>query len=437
MSRELSQYNSYYPIKYDYVDQLPTDWRLLPNIGIFQERIERGYPNEELLSVTIGRGVIKQTELDKKDSSTLDKSKYLLVYPNDLVYSMRFRQGASGYSNYKGIVSPACTVLKPRKGINLNPRYFYYLFRTEFYKNYVERFSYGIADGQIPLRYTDFKRMYSIFPPLKIQDAIVAYLDQKNEEIDYFIRKKKNLIELLIEEGDTVSNQVIIKGINENAKYKNSGVNWLGNIPEHWKVNKLSLLACSLQTGPFGSQLHAYDYMNGGIPVVNPSHLRHLQIIPEESCAVSPKTWERLKQHQLEADDIVIARRGEMGRCALVTENEKGWLCGTGSLRIRPNHKKVDSMFLTLFISTNQVKTYLSSMSVGSTMENLNTDILSKLPIPLPSIYEQQQIVMYIKNKKAEINMTIQKIEKEILAIKDYRESLITNLITGQKAVPF
>src|SRR5689334_4917730 len=116
----LQPYNNYNSVAYDYASELPDGWQLLPNIAIFQERIERGYENEELLSVTIGRGVIKQSDLDKKDSSTLDKSKYLLVYPDDLVYSMRFRQGASGYSNYKGIVSPACTVLKPRKGIKFN-----------------------------------------------------------------------------------------------------------------------------------------------------------------------------------------------------------------------------------------------------------------------------------------------------------------------------
>jgi type I restriction enzyme S subunit len=95
MAIPLQKYREYRNVSYDYVHELPKDWQLLPNIAIFQERIERGYENEELLSVTIGRGVIKQSELDKKDSSTLDKSKYLLVRPNDLVYSMRFRQGAS------------------------------------------------------------------------------------------------------------------------------------------------------------------------------------------------------------------------------------------------------------------------------------------------------------------------------------------------------
>lgn len=194
MSEKLKKYKSYNAVKYDYVNQLPEGWQLLPNIAIFEERKERGYENEELLSVTIGRGVIKQTELTKKDSSTLDKSKYLLVYPGDLVYSMRFRQGASGYSNFKGIVSPACTVLKSKKNIKINQKYFHYLFRTEFYKNYVERFSYGIADGQIPLRYSDFKRMYSIFPPIEEQDKIVNYLDDKIYSINKIMKLGQSLI---------------------------------------------------------------------------------------------------------------------------------------------------------------------------------------------------------------------------------------------------
>ncbi|MGL2963371.1 restriction endonuclease subunit S [Flavobacterium sp. RSB2_4_14] len=194
MSEKLNKYKIYYPVNYDYLSHLPAGWNLLPNIAIFEERIERGYEEEELLSVTIGRGVIKQNELTKKDSSTLDKSKYLLVYPGDVVYSMRFRQGASGYSNYKGIVSPACTVLKPRKGVIINQKYFHYLFRTEFYKNYVERFSYGIADGQIPLRYSEFKRMYTIVPPIEEQNKIVSYLDNRIHSLNKIMKLGQSLI---------------------------------------------------------------------------------------------------------------------------------------------------------------------------------------------------------------------------------------------------
>ncbi len=107
---------------------------------------------------------------------------------------MRFRQGASGYSDFKGIVSPACTILKPRRNIKINQKFFHYLFRTEFYKNYVERYSYGIADGQIPLRYSDFKRMYSIVPPIEEQNKIVNYLDNRIYSINRIMRLGQMLI---------------------------------------------------------------------------------------------------------------------------------------------------------------------------------------------------------------------------------------------------
>lgn len=191
---KLKEYNQYKRVEYDYIDRLPVDWDLLPNIALFEERIERGHPDEDLLSVTIGKGIIKQEDIDKKDTSTSDKSKYKLIYPGDLAYSIRFRQGSVGFSSLKGIVSPACTILRTKKGAKINQRFFYYQFKTEFYKNYVERYSYGIADGQIPLRYKDFKRMYSIVPPLDIQNRIVRFLDERVEALNSIMTHEQHLI---------------------------------------------------------------------------------------------------------------------------------------------------------------------------------------------------------------------------------------------------
>jgi type I restriction enzyme S subunit len=145
---QLQTYGQYTPVDYDYVKQLPAGWRLLPNIAIFQERIERGHGKEKLLSVTIGKGIIKQTEVDiKKDSSNEDKSKYKLIKVGDIAYNkMRMWQGALGYSEYQGISSPAHIILKPT--MKINPRYFHYMFRSPFYTNYSKRFSYGIVDDQ-------------------------------------------------------------------------------------------------------------------------------------------------------------------------------------------------------------------------------------------------------------------------------------------------
>lgn len=159
----------------DYFKKIPKGWLLLPNIAIFKERIERNKIESELLSVTITSGVIKQSEVDKNDTSNSDKSKYKFVNPNDLVYNkMRMWQGAVGVSSYTGIVSPAYIVIAPK--LEIDSKFFHYQLRCSYYVNYSKRFSYGLCDDQLSLRYTDFKRMYSILPPLKTQNKIAEIL---------------------------------------------------------------------------------------------------------------------------------------------------------------------------------------------------------------------------------------------------------------------
>ena len=238
----MQRYPKYEPVHFDYVRELPAGWRLTPNIAIFDERIERGHPNAELLAVTISKGIIKQTELEhKKDISNEDKSHYKFVQCGDLAYNkMRMWQGAVGYSQYQGIVSPAYVVLSPK--VPLNPRFFHYLFRTGFYTNYSKRFSYGICDDQLSLRSKDFKRMYAIVPPLDAQDAIVAYLDRKSARANDFIAKQTRLIEVLKEQKQAVINQAVTKGMNPDAPLKESGIEWIGKIPAHWDVVRLKYL---------------------------------------------------------------------------------------------------------------------------------------------------------------------------------------------------
>lgn len=197
MLKNYSKYAEYKSIDYDYVKEIPKEWSVLPNIAIFDERIERDNNSEQLLSVTISKGVILQDEIEnKKDNSNEDKSKYKLVKRGDIVYNkMRMWQGSVGYSKYIGIVSPAYVVLKAK--MKIDPRYFHYLFRCSFYVNYSKRFSYGLCDDQLSLRYKDFKRMYSIVPPIEIQkliadkiEALDKLLELKIKEIEKIFGRK-------------------------------------------------------------------------------------------------------------------------------------------------------------------------------------------------------------------------------------------------------
>jgi type I restriction enzyme S subunit len=384
-------------VAYDYATELPDGWQLLPNIAIFQERIERGYEIEELLSVTIGRGVIKQSDLDKKDSSTLDKSKYLLVYPDDLVYSMRFRQGASGYSNYKGIVSPACTVLKPRKGVKFNPRYYHYMLRTGFYKNYAERYAYGIADGQMPLRYFDFKRMYSIVPPLEVQNSIVAYLDKKNSVIDNLIKKKERLIKILEEKTYFL--------VNDDKGWKQEKAKW---IFEEVKIkNQINeeLLAVTQDRG----------------------------VIPKSLCDenfVSPNSYEGLKL--VVENDFVISLRSFQG--GIEFSNYRGIVSPAYNV-IRLKEEYTNEHYLSFYKYyfkspklISLLNTVISGIRDG---QNINWNDFKNLILPIP---DEKIIEGMLTDFKAFESLR-KSFAIEKIKLEEYRDSVITDIVTGKRSV--
>ena len=164
------------------------------------------------------------------------------------------------------------------------------------------------------------------------------------------------------------------------------------DIPESWKWVRFSEINNYISTGPFGSMLHKSDYVSSGIPLVNPANIISEHIFPSEKMMVSQKTADRLSSYKLSIGTIVMGRRGEMGRCALVTDVEKGWLCGTGSFFMKPS-SFVFGTYLIKFFSSVYAKQYLCGESVGTTMNNLNHSILKKLPVPLPPLAEQKRIV--------------------------------------------
>lgn len=163
-------------------------------------------------------------------------------------------------------------------------------------------------------------------------------------------------------------------------------------IPSNWIWCRLSEISNSMSTGMFGTMLHKSDYVESGIPLVNPMNMVNGKIIPSGKMMVNEETKQRLISYELEKGDVVIARRGEMGRCAVVTENENGWLCGTGSFFISLNSFINRNFFVKVF-SSDYSKSYLSGFSVGSTMDNLNHRILNSYPFPLPPLAEQERIV--------------------------------------------
>ena len=159
-----------------------------------------------------------------------------------------------------------------------------------------------------------------------------------------------------------------------------------------WEIAKLGDISKNIQTGPFGSQLHQSDYSECGIPVVMPKDLVGGKISEESIARVDKTHVERLCRHKIEVGDILYSRRGDVGRCAHVTKKEEGWLCGTGCLRVTIDSEKADSRFVFFQLQHPDTVGWVEKHAVGATMLNLNTTILSSVPIRLPPLEIQQRI---------------------------------------------
>lgn len=262
------------------------------------------------------------------------------------------------------------------------------------------------------LKYTPFshKRTWiSDFSKLRIkyrlpieQNAIVSELDKIQAALDNKKEQLKKLDELIQSKfyemfGDPVVND---KG---------------------WKMKNLGEIS-KVKIGPFGSLLHNHDYIKGGIPLVNPIHMSNEKICPDYNFSVSNEKIKELQNYILQTDDILLARRGDIGRCALVGKEENGFLCGTGSLFVRPI-KSVNSIFIVKLIRCNSMIKYLTSFAKGVTMLNINCKIVEQLPIILPPLPLQQAFAAYVEKveqAKAIVNQEIAHLQELLNSRMDY-----------------
>jgi type I restriction enzyme S subunit len=334
------------------------------------------------------------------------------------------------------VVSTGFAVVRPR---SVAPGFLSYALReSRFVESIVAR-SVGVSYPAVNA--SDVGTISIPLPTASEQHAIAAFLDRETEKLDTLVEKKRALIGLLKEKRSALISRTVTRGLPPDAaraagldphpKLTPSGIEWIGEVPEHWDVKRLKFVA-RLQTGPFGSQLHASDYVAGGAPIVNPSHLSNGCISPDPDITADEDTRMRLSRHVLAEGDIVLARRGEMGRCALVTEREGGWLCGSGSMRIRVEGHAMHPPLLAWALSTRGIQESLLLSSVGTTMDNLNREIVGDVSIPIPEIPEQRVIADYLDREAGRLDQMAARVEEAVERLQEYRAALITAAVTGK-----
>lgn len=212
--------------------------------------------------------------------------------------------------------------------------------------------------------------------------------------------------------------------------YHASRVSWAKTIPLDWETGWLGECSTTIQTGPFGSQLHATEYVTDGIPVINPSNIIQGRVAPDWEITVDEAKATSLRRHQFKLGDIVFARRGEMGRCAPIGEAEVSWLCGTGSMLVRLKAHRLIPKFAVLLLSQAGVRDTLSLESVGATMDNLNTRILAKIRIPIPPLADQQAILTFLDRETAKIDRLMAVRRKQVERLQEQRSAVIHHAVT-------
>jgi len=433
MPAKYQAYPEYMDTGEDWLGDVPVQWNIFDGKRVFKNRRQLALPLDEQLAASQKHGVIPQ-----KLMMQLNDSKVMLalkgtgsfrhVEENDFVISLRSFEGGIEHSKYTGCVSPAYTVLNATKEIE--PRFYRHLFKSKPFIAALQSTTDSLRDGK-SITFYQFGAIPLILPAKTEQEAIANFLDHETAKIDILIEKQQQLIKLLKEKRQAVISHAVTQGLNPNAPMRDSEVEWLGEVPEHWQLAQLKFNTKNMQTGPFGSQLHAEDYVEGGIPLINPAHMINGGIQPDPQVSVDQETWLRLSRHQLSEGEIIFARRGELGRCAIVSKEQEGWVCGTGSLKAKLNNKLVPS-YAYLLITSDGVVAELSLESKGSTMDNLNTETLGRIRLPIPPVPEQDSILIYVKEVSGKFESLIAKAEKAIALIKERRTALISAAVTGK-----
>ena len=205
----------------------------------------------------------------------------------------------------------------------------------------------------------------------------------------------------------------------------------VGVIPDDWKVVKLGDHA-AFRTGPFGSALHKSDYVYGGVPIINPMQIVDGKLVPTPRMTISEAAARRLSEFRLRAGEVVIGRRGEMGRCAVVEPGSDGWLCGTGSMIVRPK-ESLDERFAQRLLSDSRTVAAIEAASVGSTMINLNQGTLSNLLIPLPSLRAEQA---NISQALSDADALIESLEQLLAKKRQIKQGAMQELLSGKRRAP-
>ncbi|MBR3490976.1 MAG: restriction endonuclease subunit S [Bacteroidales bacterium] len=411
-----------------WLGEIPSHWRLVKSKYLWKESFatsENG--NEELLSVSQYDGITPA----KGDSRSESLKGYKIVSENDLVINIMLAwMGGLGVSNYNGIVSPAYCIYKLND--DSNPKFLHYLYKTPLYLAEFARHSTGVIPSRWRMYTDDFGQVLSLIPPREEQDAIVSYLDERTAKIDAAIAQQQKMIDLLNERKQIIINRAVTKGLNPNAKMKDSGVEWIGEVPEGWEVRRMGSLG-EFSKGGNISRDDLQEYGKCAILYGDIYTKYNIQTAIVRN-HISEKVAE--KSVRISKGDILMTSSGEtkedIGKTIVYLGNEEAFIGGDVILFRQQNN---DSTFLSYALNSQYAKDYRYKESKGEIIVHIYASSLKRLYLALPPIEEQIKVVNYLDGQIDAIDNEIEVINKQISLLQERKQIIINEVVTGKVKV--
>lgn len=424
----MSKFSTFTNVDYPLTPKIPEHWRALPCRAFVAEKVEKNNDGieREYLSLMSNVGVIRYSEKgDVGNKAPDDLTKCKVVEKGNLVInSMNYSIGSYGISPYDGVCSPVYIVLEPITSVVLR-RFALRIFENKEFQNWAQSFGSGILAHRAAIGWDDLKNIIVGIPPLGEQQKIAQFLDHETAKIDALIAEQERLIELLQEKRQAVISHAVTKGLDPNVPMKDSGVEWLGEVPEHWSDSKLGYVA-RLTTGATPSTKVLSNYSSQDKPWYRPDDL---DFIPQFR-ASTPKLISQSAFSQLRlipATSSLVCCIGSIGKLAYLTEAATTNQQITAAI---PNSRVIDSKFLFWCLAASQSE--LDLLAVGNVVKILNSDRLAQLRVSLPTLPEQTQIARFLDRETGKLDELVNQASKSIELMKERRSALISAAVTGK-----
>ena len=416
----------------EWIGQTPEDWKIVRIKQIFaevDERCEKGN-DYTLLSVSEYYGVAPRKERISEDdmlthAETLDG--YKICKKNDIVMNIMLAwKRALGVSEYIGIISPAYCVYRAKREVCA--KYFHYLFRTDIYAELFKQNSTGIIDSRLRLYPDKFLALKCQVPPLNQQEAIASYLDRKCAQIDAIIAKQQQVIEKLKEYKLSVITEAVTKGLDPNVPMKDSGVEWIGMVPEHWVIGKIKNF-CNLKTGSTPSTSNP-EWFDGTIQWFTPGDFAENYVLKDSTRTISQKAKDDMVAVIVPSNTVMIvgigATAGKIGYTMVECS------CNQQITAISTN--KILPKYLMYWMIANTK--FLRDTAMFTTLPILNNQTIGNYLVIFPDDKkEEKEAVDYLDSKCDKIEMLIEAKKQEIDRLCRYKKSIIYEIATGKMEV--